>query len=200
MRTCCLSHSRGWRVAHSRQHAAYSAWWSMDLPGNRSHVVAQTRGRISDQVHEFLIQWRPPKSLSAPTGDLQTGECPFLDQRSFELGDRHEHAKLKLTDGILLRGVNPLAGADQRHVSHLQFADDDNVRLCREKTPCSMRPRIILLHAHRHLCPPIPMTSCLRMYPAGYSANAQIPHGSQKCPQLWQSGLAFRLLAFTFGR
>jgi hypothetical protein len=85
----------------------------VDLAGNRTYLAPQSRGRISDQVHDFWIQWRPPESLPAPTGDFQTRQRPFRYQCPLELGDCHEHAKLKLADGILLRGVDPLAGADQ---------------------------------------------------------------------------------------
>jgi hypothetical protein len=48
-----------------------------------------------------------------------------LGGRTFEFGNGHEHAELELANGILLRGVDSLACANQGHVSHLQFPDDD---------------------------------------------------------------------------
>ncbi len=84
----------------------------MNLSGNRTDVVTQSSRRVLNEPHNLWIQWGTPQSLPSSTRDLQTGERPFLDQRPLELGDRHEHAELKLADGILLRGVDPLARAN----------------------------------------------------------------------------------------
>ena len=97
----------------------------MNLSGNRTDVVTQSSRRVLDEPHDFQIQWGAPQPLSAPARDLQTSQRPFLDQCPLELGDCHEHAKLKLPDRILLRGVDPLAGADQGHVAHWQLANDN---------------------------------------------------------------------------
>jgi hypothetical protein len=108
----------------------------VDLAGNGPYLVTQSSRRVLDEPHDLRIQWRTSQPFPAPTRDFKTSQRPFIDQCPFELGDCHEHPKLKLADGILLRGINPLARANQGDVPHLQFPDDD--RQVRQTPPKSV--------------------------------------------------------------
>ncbi len=88
-------------------------------------MVTESAGRLEDEPDNFGIQRWPPQPFPLLSGNRQPGDRPLLDQGSFKLRHRHQDPELKLPDGIILRGIDALARADQGNVSHLKLADND---------------------------------------------------------------------------
>jgi hypothetical protein len=89
-------------------------------------MTAHASYRFENQADNLRIQWWPPQSLASFTCDLQSGHRSFLDQGTLELSNGHQNAELELANWVLLGGIDALARANQRDVSHLQFPNDDS--------------------------------------------------------------------------
>lgn len=96
----------------------------MNFPRDRTNLAANAASRFENTPDRFRIQRWTSQSLAPSARDLLPCHRTFLDQGPLKFGDGHQYAELKLTNRVLLGGVDALARADQCDVSHLEFADD----------------------------------------------------------------------------